>query len=164
MSIEDYSPSKACYEHLRRRLSKCGCLDSLRVVWAYSNFLETENFDFPDDIEKPSDLPRNLPDAQFHGWELEIIAREAIIANGDASKTLREWETFAAVTSKRICRLENEIFGEGQMKDIHVEMAVLDHFSHGGPIFGTKTGCFRYRDLVLRHDDSADFDGTLGVF
>src|SRR5437016_1618405 len=50
MTIEDH------YKYLQRRIGRCGVLDSLRVIWAYSQFLQIRDFGFPDDIEKHVDF------------------------------------------------------------------------------------------------------------
>jgi hypothetical protein len=77
MSIEDH------YKYLRRRVSKCGFVDSLYVIWAYSQLLQVRNFHFPADIEKHeafgSDSRLNF---LIHEWELESIATEVILHAG----------------------------------------------------------------------------------
>jgi hypothetical protein len=121
MAIEDH------YKFLRRRIAKCGCGDSLYVVWAYSQFLQVRSFNFPKNIDKHESF---LADGRLHflihEWELEIIATEVILHAVDGPKTMRDWPTLANIVT-RLRRLENELYGDNENADIQIELSRIMH-------------------------------------
>jgi hypothetical protein len=85
---------------LERRIARCGGLDSLRVIWAYGQFLQVRDFCFPDDIEKHQDFVADSRERYLiHEWELETLATEVIVHAERGTKTMRDWSTLARIHS-----------------------------------------------------------------
>lgn len=121
MAIEDN------YKYLRRRIARCGVLDSLRVIWAYSQFLQVRDFSIPDDIEKHVDFRADSRvNYIIHEWELETLATEVILHAGRGTKSMRDWSTLATIVQK-LRNLENELYGANDNADIFIEMARIMH-------------------------------------
>jgi hypothetical protein len=121
MAIEEH------YKYLQRRIAKCGCGDSLYVIWAYSQFMQVRNFCFPENINKHADfLADGRVNFLIHEWELEIIATEAILHAVDGTKTMRDWPTLTGIVT-RLRRLENELYGDNENADIRIEMSRIMH-------------------------------------
>lgn len=121
MAITDH------YKYLRRRISKCGRVDSLRVIWAYAQFLQVRHFRFPDNIEKHKDfVADSRVNFMIHEWELEALATEVILHAGRGTKTMRDWSTLASIVNK-LRSLENELYGQNGNADIFVEMSRMMH-------------------------------------
>ncbi len=121
MAIEDH------YKYLRRRISRCGCVDSLYVIWAYSQFLQVRSFRFPDGIEKHQEfLANSRVNFLIHEWELETLATEVILHAERGNKTMRQWWTLASIV-KKLRNLENELYGDDGDPDIFIEMARIMH-------------------------------------
>lgn len=121
MAIQDH------YKYLRRRIARCGVLDSLRVIWAYSQLLQAREFVFPDDIEKHEDFRADSRvNCMIHEWELETLATEVILHAGSGTKTMRDWSTLATIVQK-LRNLENELYGANDDADIFIEMARIMH-------------------------------------
>jgi hypothetical protein len=107
MAIEDL------YRSIRAQVRKLAYRDSLAVIWAYSQYLQVNDFRMPPDIQVAHqfrDAPRRqtmLPE-----WGLEQLARE-IIRYGDETsrdgKTLRTWDTLASLANA-LRDLEGEIY------------------------------------------------------
>jgi len=125
MTTEDH------YKYLRRRIARCGCADSLYVIWAYSQFIQFRGFQFPDDIEKPSEFQASSrTSCLIHEWELQIVAEEVILhaqpqPSGEV-KTFRDWSTLSSIV-QRLRDLENEIYGDNKNADVLVEMSRIMH-------------------------------------
>ena len=116
MATEDH------YKYLRRRISRCGCVDSLYVIWAYSQFMQIRRFEFPDDIEKHENfLADSRMNYMIHEWELETLTTEVILHAEQGTKSIRDWSTLASII-RNLRNLENELYGE-QDADIFIEMA-----------------------------------------
>jgi hypothetical protein len=112
MAIQDH------YKYLRRRVSRCGVLDSLRVIWAYSQFLQVGDFCFPDDIEKHQDfIADSRMSNMIHEWELETLATEVIFHAERGTKSMSNWSTLASIVRK-VRNFENELYGENSDADI----------------------------------------------
>jgi len=72
MAIEDH--------YKRRHISRCSCVDSLYVIWAFSQLMQVRQFQFPDNIEKYENfLADSRVNYMIHEWELETIATEVIL-------------------------------------------------------------------------------------
>jgi hypothetical protein len=91
------------YRAIRAQTRKLGRRDSLAVIWAYSQFLQVNDFRMPADIQ----VAQQFIDARprwglLAEWTLEQLARE-IIRYGDETardgKTLRSWDTLAALAN-----------------------------------------------------------------
>ena len=121
MAIQDF------YKYLRRRITRCGCVDSLYVIWAYSQFLQVRGFSFPDDIDKHQDfLASSRVNHLIHEWELETLAAEVILHAESGTRSMRDWSTLAGIVQK-LRDLENELYGESDEADIFIEMARIMH-------------------------------------
>ena len=121
MAIDDY------YKYLRRQVSRCGCVDSLYVIWAYSQLLQVRNFAFPNNIEKPSTfVAGSRANFLVHEWEFETIATEVILHAARGTKTMRDWLTLASIVQK-LRNLENELYGDDQGADVLIEMSRIMH-------------------------------------
>jgi hypothetical protein len=105
--------------------------DSLYVIWAYSEFLQINDFNMPNDIEVAAQfLEADFPQVIIAEWTLEQIAREVIqysTDNSKAGKSLRQWGTLAQIANT-LRDLEGEIYstlvGKGK---IHLEMMRISH-------------------------------------
>jgi len=149
MAIDDH------YKYLRRRISRCGCVDSLYVIWAYSQFLQVRNFRFPDDIEKHQDFRADSRlNYLIHEWELELIATEAILHAVDGIKTMRDWSTLANIVN-RLRRLENELYGDKEDADIQIELSRIMHRQIAWQQFRPQTK-LAYRYYRIFSDPSID--------
>jgi len=121
MAIQDH------YNRLPRRISRCGVLDALRVIWAYSQFLQVRDFCFPDDIEKHQDfVADSRVNYLIHEWEFGTLATEVILHAERGTKSMRDWSTLASIV-KKLRNLENELYGETNNADILIEMARIIH-------------------------------------
>ncbi len=102
------------YKRLRGELAKLDRLDSLRVIWAYTQFLQLDRFQIPPDIEVDRRFyDHDVRRAWINEWVLMLLAKEILIHSGPIAKkgaTLRKWNTLSA-TVNSINKLENEIYG-----------------------------------------------------
>src|SRR5215469_8131522 len=92
------------YKPFRNSVAVLPIEDSLRVIWAYSQYLQFKDFRFPSDIQvDPQFLSLRPPQQWISEWHLEILAKE-IILNGqnhvDRKRTLRSWPVLAGVLNK----------------------------------------------------------------
>jgi hypothetical protein len=92
------------YKPFRYAVSTLAIDDSLRVIWAYSQFLQFRDFKFPAAIQVDRSFLQLKPPQQWVSeWHLEILAKE-IILNGrnyaERGRTLRSWSTFAGTINK----------------------------------------------------------------
>jgi len=114
MAIEDH------YKYLRRRIARCGVLDSLRVIWAYSQFLQVRDFSFPDDIEKHVDFRADSRvNYIIHEWELETLATEVILHAGRGTKTMRDWSTARHDCPEAPQSRKRTVWGQRQRRHLH---------------------------------------------
>ena len=121
MAIHDH------YKYLERRIARCGVLDLLRVIWAYSQFLQVRDFCFPDDIEKHQDFVAGGREKYLiYEWELETLATEVILHAGRGTKTMRDWSTLDSIV-QRLRNLESELYGTNGNADIFIELARIMH-------------------------------------
>jgi hypothetical protein len=119
------------YKPLRNKIALLARDDALRVIWAYSQYLQIDRFQFPNDIEVDARFHHaNPPQQLIAEWELELLAKEVVLnANLTASKerTLRAWKTLAEIVNL-IKDLENRIYGHfGSEKDVLVELIRIAH-------------------------------------
>ena len=121
MAAEDF------YRYLRRRISKCEPVDSLYVMWAYSQYLQVHSFRFPDNIEKHTNFRADSrADYLLHEWELESVASEIVLHARGSTKSMRDWSTFAQIIN-RVRWLENELYSESGDRDGLIELARIVH-------------------------------------
>jgi hypothetical protein len=119
------------YKPLRNKIALLAIEDALAAIWAYCQYLQIDNFNFPEEVEVlPSFLKDDVPQRFISEWELELLAKEVIL-NGNivASKgrTLRSWKTLSE-TINAIKDLENRIYGHfGSAEKVLVELIRIAH-------------------------------------
>ncbi|SFH89994.1 hypothetical protein [Albimonas pacifica] len=119
------------YRKVKAIVRQLGCRDSLYAIWAYSQWLQVDDFQFPGDIQVHRSLiDAQLPQAILSEFALEQIAREAIL-HADIlprrGRTLRQWDTLADIVNG-LRALEGEIYSEFQIgKQIHLELMRIAH-------------------------------------
>jgi hypothetical protein len=96
-------PIQEQYRMTRNRIRRLAYRDSLYVVWAYTQYLQLNNFRFPGDIEVNRQyLEADLPQGLIAEWTLEQLAREIIRHAGEEperGRSLRRWETLAEIVN-----------------------------------------------------------------
>jgi hypothetical protein len=117
------------YKPLRNKIALLARDDALRVIWAYSQYLQINRFQIPNDIEvHPRFYDTDPPQKLISEWELELLAKEVLLnANLVASKgrTLRVWKALAEILNS-IKDLENRIYGNFG-SDVRVELIRIAH-------------------------------------
>jgi hypothetical protein len=88
------------YWRFRNEAHGLSCAETLRVIWAYSRLLDDEDFKFPADVEVSKQfLELDHKGRWITPWDLELIAKEAILNCDDFSplgvRTARRWDTLA---------------------------------------------------------------------
>jgi hypothetical protein len=119
------------YKQLRKHVSALAREDSLRVIWAYTQFLQLPDFKIPFDIEVDRRFyDQNVQRAWVNEWLLMLLAKEVLLHSGVVAKkgaSLRQWKMLAG-TIDRINKLENEIYGEyGSPDNVLVELIRIAH-------------------------------------
>jgi hypothetical protein len=120
------------YKPLRNKVAQLCIEDALGVIWAYCNYLQMDDFQFPrQQIEvRPEFLNLELPRGWVPEWELELLAKEVVINAGTAAwrgRTLRTWNTLAEIVNS-LKSLEDRIYGAfGSPESVLVEMIRMAH-------------------------------------
>jgi hypothetical protein len=143
------------YKPLRNKIAQLASDDALGVIWAYCQYLQMNDFQFPAQIEvMPAYLDSNIPRKLVAEWELELLAKEVIINAGTAARrglTLRTWNTLADIVNM-LKDLENRIYGHfGSPESVLVEMIRIAHRQfiwQGNP--PTVTSLVRYFKIFNR--------------
>src|SRR5260370_10822812 len=88
---------EALYRTIRSDARQLARRDSLAVIWAYSQFLQVNDFQMPQYIEVAQQLRDARPrQGVLAEWTLEHLAREIIRYSDEEArdgKTLRRWDT-----------------------------------------------------------------------
>jgi hypothetical protein len=118
----------ATVQHLARQLAYS---DSFYVVWAYSQYLQRDDFQIPNGIEvAPQFLAATPPQALLAEWTLEQIVREVIQYGSEIShggRSLRQWATLAQIANA-LRDLEGEINKRlVGPKKLYLEMMRISH-------------------------------------
>jgi len=120
------------YKPFRNKFTKLAVDDSLIVIWAYSQYLQTNNFQFPVDIEVADRyLQLDIPQKWLSEWELELLAKEVVL-NGSLvatkGRSLRKWTILSELVNS-LKSFENEIYGQfsSQDDDVLVELIRIAH-------------------------------------
>jgi hypothetical protein len=105
--------------------------DSFYAIWAYSQYLQIKDFQFPDDIEvAPQFLAAVPPQALLAEWTLEQITREVVQyaqGNPQGGRSLRQWATLAQIANA-LRDLEGGIYARlVGGKKIHLELMRISH-------------------------------------
>jgi hypothetical protein len=119
------------YKPLRNRIALLSVEEALAVIWAYCHYLQTNDFQFPKEIEVDRGyLALEIPQKWISEWVLELIAKEVILNAGvvaSKGRSLRKWKTLSEIVNA-LKSLENEIYGAyGSPKDILVEFLRIAH-------------------------------------
>jgi hypothetical protein len=104
---------EALYRTIRSDARQLARRDSLAVIWAYSQYLQVNEFPMLGDIEVAQVLRDAHPRQSILAeWTLEQIARE-VIRHGDEEardgRTLRQWNALAHIANA-LRDLEGEIY------------------------------------------------------
>lgn len=119
------------YSKIKTIARQLGCRDSLYVIWAYSQYLQADNFGIPADIEvAPVLLNTNPPQTILAEWTLELMAREIIRYAEEEPRrgcSLRRWNRLAEMANA-FRNLDGDIYktlvGAGH---IHLELMRISH-------------------------------------
>lgn len=120
------------YKPFRNKVSLLAYDDALRVIWAYSQYLQFgKKFRMPRDIEVHEKfLSDDFPQRWLPEWILELIAKEVILNGTVASRkniTLRSWKTLAALVD-RLKDLEDRIYRlHSSNSDVLIELIRIAH-------------------------------------
>ncbi len=119
------------YKPIRNKISLLAVEDALSVIWAYCQYLQLPEFQFPNEIEiSPEYLKLDVPQAWIAEWDLELLAKEVIL-NGNAvaikGRTLRAWKTLSELINS-LKAFESKIYQSfGQSQDVLVELNRIIH-------------------------------------
>jgi hypothetical protein len=101
------------YRKVKSITRQLGLRDSLYVVWAYSQYLQVNEFELPGDIEAaPQFVNAEMPRQVLGEWTVEQIAREVIRYADEEprnNRALSQWATLAEVANT-LRDLEEEIY------------------------------------------------------
>jgi hypothetical protein len=119
------------YKPIRNKISLLSIEDALGVIWAYSQYLQIDHFQFPKEIEVANSyLQLDVPQRWISEWELELLAKEVIL-NGSAvavkGRTLRAWKTLSELVNS-LKDIENRIYRQyGSPQGVLVELIRIAH-------------------------------------
>jgi hypothetical protein len=103
----------ALYRTIRRDARQLARRESLAVIWAYSQFLQVNDFQMPEDGEVAQQFRDARPrQGVLAEWTLEHLAREVIrYADEEArdGRSLKRWDTLAHLANT-LRDLEGEIY------------------------------------------------------
>jgi hypothetical protein len=103
----------ALYRTIRSAARQLARRESLAVIWAYSQYLQVDDFQMPEDVEVAQQFRDARPRRRIlPEWTLEHLARE-VIRYGDEEardgRTLKRWDTLAHLANT-LRDLEGEIY------------------------------------------------------
>jgi hypothetical protein len=121
----------ATYKPFRNKIAALSVEDALSVIWAHTQFLQIDDFNFPKEIEVPDRyLKLQVPQQWISEWQLELLAKEVVLNSGGAAKdnrTLRKWKTLSE-TINSLKKLEDDIYGAyGSSVNPLVELIRIAH-------------------------------------
>jgi hypothetical protein len=119
------------YKPFRNKVSLLWREDALKVIWAYCQYLQLPQFNFPPGIQVLNRFLRDpVPQRMISEWELELLAKEVILNSASYNtngSTLREWKTLATMINM-LKELENDIYGAyGSDRKILIELIRMAH-------------------------------------
>jgi hypothetical protein len=89
------------YKPIRNKINLLSIEEALGVIWAYGQYLQIDNFNFPKEIEVINEfLQLDVPQRWVSEWELELLAKEVIINGRSAAKkgrALRKWKNLSDI-------------------------------------------------------------------
>jgi hypothetical protein len=117
------------YKEFRDEISLLLCDEALRVIWAYSRYLDDGDFQMPTDIEiNQQFIALDHQGKWITQWDLEILAKEIILNAGDFRlfyRSLRIWNGLAD-TVNSLRDFENNISSVGS-ENILIELNRIAH-------------------------------------
>ena len=119
------------YKPFRNKVALLSYDDALYVIWAFSQYLQINEFQIPDDIEVHEAFLKLQPPQQWIAeWDLELLAKEVILNGGTVSTkrhTLRSWSNLSEIINQ-LKSLENDIYGlYGSRNNILIELIRIAH-------------------------------------
>ncbi|CUT13660.1 hypothetical protein BF49_4740 [Bradyrhizobium sp.] len=156
------------YKQLRGKISQLAREDSLRVIWAYTQYLQVPDFKIPSEIAVDRRFyERDVKRAWINEWLLMLLAKEVILHCGPVAKagvSLRVWNTLAAIVD-RINKLEAEIYRKfGSPDNVLVELIRIAHrtfeWQGNGP---TARAIIRYHKILNTPEISLICEQKFGV-
>jgi hypothetical protein len=119
------------YRTVRTLTRQLGLRESLYVIWAYSQYLQVNEFEIPEGIEVANQLLAAHPaQAILAEWTVEQMTRE-VIRHADEEprrgRSLRQWSTLANIANT-LRDLEGAIYAQLVGRDrIHLELMRIAH-------------------------------------
>lgn len=89
------------YKRFRNRVANLSFEESFAAAWAFSQFVQIRDFNFPRDVERHSSFTQDGL-AQPYAWQLETILREVVLSASLANrrgKSLKRWDDLADVVN-----------------------------------------------------------------
>jgi hypothetical protein len=119
------------YKPIRNRIASLARDDALGVIWAYCQYLQFNDFNFPPEIEVARKyLELKVPQQWISEWQLELLAKEVLLNSGliaSKGRTLRKWSDLSEIINA-IKDFENRIYVHfGSEKDVLVELIRIAH-------------------------------------
>src|SRR5712664_1038401 len=102
-TVSDTMAIQELYRTVRTLTRQLGLRESLYVIWAYSQYLQVNEFEIPEGIEVANQLlAAHPPQAMLAEWTLEQMTRE-VIRHADEERrrgrSLRQWATLANIAN-----------------------------------------------------------------
>src|ERR1039458_10419274 len=121
------------YKPIRNKINLPSIEEELGVIWAYGQYLQIDNFNFPKEIEVINEfLQLDVPQRWVSEWELELLAKEVIINGRSAAKkgrALRKWKNLSDIINS-IKGFEGRIYKTvGSPDNVLVELIRIVHRS-----------------------------------
>jgi hypothetical protein len=119
------------YKKFRNCVAELAREDSLRVIWAYTQYLQLPDFIIPTDIEvDPRFYSKDVERAWINEWSLALLAKEVLLHSGAVAKkgaSLSKWNVLGEFLGQ-INKIEGEIYGAfGSSNNILVELIRIAH-------------------------------------
>jgi hypothetical protein len=119
------------YKPVRNRIAALERNDALAVIWAYCQYLQIDDFKFPQDIQvERKFLQLDIPQKWISEWELELLAKEVILNSGviaSKGRSLRKWDVLSEIINA-IKNLEGRIYRAfGSEEKALVELIRIAH-------------------------------------
>jgi hypothetical protein len=119
------------YKPFRNKVARLSVEEALGVLWAYGQYLQVDDFQFPPEIQvSPAYLQLDVPQKWIAEWTLEILVKEVILNGGvvpTKGRVLRDWSTLGELVNG-IKDLENEIYKIfGSPQNVLVELIRIAH-------------------------------------
>jgi hypothetical protein len=119
------------YKPVRNRIAKLARDDALAVIWAYCQYLQVDDFRFPQEIQVEGKFFKlDVPQKWISEWELELLSKEVILNGGlvpSKGRTLRSWGTLSEIINA-IKDLESRIYRFfGSKESVLIELVRIAH-------------------------------------